>query len=224
MAITGGDGVKKYQILGSLHVSVNGVDINITARKMEILLATLLIQANQVVSREQLMAEIWGESTPTRATACTHVYISQLRKLFGKANPIITRGPGYLLCTAPGELDLSLFQQLAAEGRQNLSAGCYREAHAALAPALALWRGPALVDLRNGPIVNGFVSWLDEVRLECTELLIEADLQLGRHRELVSLLYKLIGEYPLHETFYRQLMIALYQLRSSRFTPRIVVQ
>src|SRR6185503_18952705 len=74
-----------------------------------------------------------------------------------------------------------------------------------------LWRGPALGDLRAGPIVEGFVTWLAEARLECLEMLADSHLELGRHRELVGRLYSLTAEHPLREAFYRQLMLALYR-------------
>jgi DNA-binding SARP family transcriptional activator len=68
-----------------------------------------------------------------------------------------------------------------------------------------------LGDLRNGPIVDGFVTWMMESRMECLEMLADAHLRVGRHRELVGRLYSLTAENPLREAFYRQLMLALYR-------------
>jgi DNA-binding SARP family transcriptional activator len=55
--------------------------------------------------------------------------------------------------------------------------------------------------------VNQFVTWLEEARLECIELLNESKLVLGRHREMVGNLYSLTVEHPFREIFYRQLML-----------------
>lgn len=182
---------------------------------MEIVLATLLIHANQVVSTEQLIGEIWGEHPPRRATAAVYVYISQLRKLLspqcGSSAPLATRSPGYLLSVESSDLDLHLFEQLVGEARQHVRSGRDEQACTALDAAMALWRGPALHELRNGPIINGFAIWLEEARLECTEMQIEANLRLGRHRETVSSLRELVRQHPLHEAFYRQLMLALWR-------------
>ncbi len=104
--------------------------------------------------------------------------------------------------------------QLVNQGRALSKERRYEEAAACLEDALGLWHGPALGDLSNGPIIDGFVAWLMEARMECTEMLAEAQLQLGRHRELVGRLYSLAAENPLREAFYRQLMLALY--RSNR--------
>ncbi|TCO62332.1 DNA-binding SARP family transcriptional activator [Actinocrispum wychmicini] len=195
---------------------VNGDDVlSIGARKVETVLATLLVRANQVVTNDQLIGELWGERPPRRALAALHVYVSQLRKFLGVGrrgeSPIVTRSPGYLIRVVGDDLDLDVFRRLVLMGREHMRAKRYEEASATFAEALDLWRGPALGDLREGSIVQGFATWLEELRLECVEMLVEADFMLGRHRELVSFLYTLVSEHPLHEAFYRQLMLALYR-------------
>lgn len=203
----------KYEVLGPLRVVRGEENLGLSARKMGIVLATLLIRADQVVSVEQLITEVWGGSPPRRVHAALYVYISQLRKLLGAGgpSPIVTRAPGYVLRTGTDQLDLHVFQRLVGEGREHARHDRHEDARDAFEQALELWRGPALSELREGPIINGFAIWLDETRLECSELLVESSLRLGRHRELVSVLQRLIGEHPLHEAFYRQLMLALWR-------------
>ncbi|MFE2410974.1 BTAD domain-containing putative transcriptional regulator [Kitasatospora sp. NPDC059408] len=203
----------RYEILGPLRV-LDGEDVlMVTAPKVEVLLATLLIRAGQVVSLDQLVTEVWNHNPPRRATDALYVYISQLRKLLGRngRKPIQTRAPGYRLVTEEGELDLHVFQRLVNEGRAAHRDGRHAAAADAFGAALALWQGPALDELRDGPVITGFVTWLEETRLECTEKMIESNLVLGRHREVVGMLYGLIADHPLHEAFYRQLMTALYR-------------
>jgi len=203
----------RYEILGSLRALSGNTVVTISARKMEIVLATLLIRADQVVSVEQLIEEVWGHAPPRRATAALYVYISQLRKLLSPAadgaTALETRAPGYVMRIGDGELDFHAFQRRVGDGRGHFRAGRHDQARQAFQQALALWRGPVLSDLREGPIVNGFATWIEEVRLESVEMLNEANLELGRHRELVSELYGLVRAHPFHEAFYRQLMIAL---------------
>lgn len=205
----------RYQILGSLRV-VDDPNVSfVGARKVKTLLAVLLIRANQVVSADQLLAELWGQRPPRRAVAGLHVYVSQLRKFLAGAapggNPVITRAPGYLMHVGSDDLDLLVFRRLVQKGRAHLRAGRFEEASAVFASALALWRGPVLDDLRGSEIVSRFVAWVDELRLECLEMQAECDFTLGRHRERVGSLYELVAEHPLHEAFYRQLMLALYR-------------
>jgi SARP family transcriptional regulator, regulator of embCAB operon len=205
----------RYEILGPLQVAYNGKAGSISAPKTEQLLATLLIRHDQVVTIEQLIEELWGGQVPKRALAGLYVYVSQLRKFLSTAgqgnNPISTYSSGYILRLGADELDIVDFQELVNSGREHVKAQDYERAIVALESALALWRGPILAIPDNGSIGYGFVTWISELRLECTELLIESRLCLGHHRELVGRLYSLTVEHPLREVFYCQLMLALYR-------------
>lgn len=206
----------KYEILGPLRVrDDNGDCSSISARKIETVLAVLLIRSDQVVAPDQLMTEIWADCPPRRASAGLHVYISQVRKFLARPeqdkNPVVTQPPGYLLRKGSDEIDFHEFLKLMNQGRSHMKERHFDEASDCLERALSLWYGPVLGDLRNGPIIDGFVTWMMESRMECLEMLGEAHLQLGRHRELVGRLYPLTAENPLRESFYRQLMLALYR-------------
>ncbi len=204
-----------YQVLGPLRVVDDGRVSSINARKVATLLAVLLIEENRVVSNEQLIAELWGYAPPRRAMAGLHVYVSQVRRFLVIAgrdgSHLVTRSPGYLLTVEPDDLDALVFQRLLAEGRAAMRDGAYETASTLLTRALALWRGRPLEDQRGGKIVDGCVTWLDELRVECCEKLVECDFVLGRHRERVGFLRALVSEYPLHEVFCRQLMLALHR-------------
>lgn len=205
----------RYEILGQLRVVDEHGASSISTPRTEVLLAALLTHANQVVSASQLIAEIWGAEPPKQATAGLHVYVSQLRKFLRRpgrpGSPIATRAPGYILRTAADELDFHSFLWLVNLGRGHLRDGDDDRAVNSLDRALSLWRGPVFGDLRGGPAVQGLATWLTEARLECTEMVVEARLRLGRHAEMISHLYGLITEYPLREVFYRQLMLALHR-------------
>jgi DNA-binding SARP family transcriptional activator len=204
----------RFELLGSLRVVDDDQISLISARKMEIVLSVLLIRANQVVTVEEFAAEVWGSRPPARSKAALYVYISQLRKFLtrpGHEHAIVTRSPGYVYRKDADVLDVDCFQQLVERGRSYAFVGDHEQAVEQFRAALKLWRGPALLDLRNGPIVNGFANWLEEGRLECAELLISSLLALGQCHEPVRWLRSLVVDNPLHESFYHQLMIALYQ-------------
>jgi SARP family transcriptional regulator, regulator of embCAB operon len=205
----------RYEILGPLRITDDDSSSFISTHKMEVVLAALLIRADQVVTIDQLIGEIWCDRAPRRAVASVHVYISQLRKLLSRhgqhRGPIVTHSPGYALILGSDELDFHCFRDLVNSGRDQFREGRYEEAVRCLDSALSLWRGPLLNRSRNGPIIEGFTTWLKQAWLESIEMLIESRLMLGRHRELVGELYSLTAEYPLHEAFYRQLMLALYR-------------
>jgi DNA-binding SARP family transcriptional activator len=206
----------EYRILGPIGVVDEGRESFLNARKVQALLAVLLIKADQIVSVDQLIAEIWDENPPRRANASLHVYISQVRKFLSrphdKTSRLVTRAPGYMLTLGEDMLDVREFQRRIAAGREQLMRGCLEEANGLFTSALTMWQGRALGDLTgDGPIIRGFGVWAEEARLEGMELQFETCLALGHHRRLVGPLFQLVSENPMRETFYRQLMLALYQ-------------
>nr|WP_062343034.1 AfsR/SARP family transcriptional regulator [Herbidospora sakaeratensis] len=206
----------RYELLGPLRVSDGRESHFLSAPKMETTLAILLVRAEWVTTKEQLITELWGESPPQRASAALHVYISQLRKFLaaaghGDGETIVTRSSGYVLRLRDAEYDVADFQRAVAHGRMCLQAGRYEEALAQFEEALRLVRGPVLDQLPDGPVLAAFAAWAEEERLDCLELSIEARTALGRHREVIGPLNGLITQHPLRESFYRQLMLALYR-------------
>jgi DNA-binding SARP family transcriptional activator len=128
-----------FGILGSLEVTEGGRLLPLGGPKQRALLAILLLNANEAVSRDRLIEGIWGEQPPASPGHTIDTYVSRLRKLLGP-DRIARRGGGYALHVEPGELDLDRFEQLATAGNQ--------------AEALALWRGPALADLLFEPFAG----------------------------------------------------------------------
>src|SRR6202042_3001525 len=106
------------------------------------LLALLVMQAGQVVSRDRLIDELWAGEPPPSGPQSLDVYLSRLRRAFreaGAAEVLATRAPGYVLQVE--ETDARQFEALAAEGREALAAGETERAARGLAEALGLWRG-----------------------------------------------------------------------------------
>jgi YVTN family beta-propeller protein len=203
-----------YRLLGPLEVSANGGAIEIGGLKQRALLAILLLRANQPVSRDVLVHQLWGDNPPAGAQHSLEVYISRLRKTLEPAaggRVVLTRPGAYLLRALAGQIDINRFERLAGEGRRALEANAPGRAAAGLRGALALWRGAPLADFSIEPFAQVEIARLDELRCGATEDRIEADLALGRHAAVVGELEALIAVYPLRERLYQQLMIALYR-------------
>ncbi|MFF2660048.1 BTAD domain-containing putative transcriptional regulator [Kitasatospora sp. NPDC058032] len=215
----------RYEILGPLRVVDGDHVLAIGAPKRELVLGLLLVRSNQVVPADDLITEVWGDDPPRRARAALHVSISHLRKFLARpdraGNPIVTQAGGYLLDLSRDELDAHEFVRLAELGRNHIKQRRFEEAAALMESALGLWRGPTRGDLPSGSAISRYVTWLMELRLGCSEMLADAQLELGFHRELVPSLYSLTAEHPLREVFYRQLMLALY--RSDRKADALMV-
>jgi YVTN family beta-propeller protein len=201
----------EFRILGALEVREDGTrPIPLGAGKQRAALAILLLHANEVVTTERLIDELWGESPPKAARKALHVYVARLRKALGSER-IRTHGPGYLVELAPGELDLHRFEHLVQAGRELRAGGDPAGAAVALREALALWKGQPLADLSLEPFVQTEVPRLEEQRLEAVEERIDAELELGHGSELVAELETLVAAHPYRERLRGQLMLALYR-------------
>ncbi|GAA1157034.1 DNA-binding SARP family transcriptional activator [Kitasatospora gansuensis] len=200
-------------LLGPLQLHCGGTEIALPAAKHRALLALLAINANRPVQVDRIIAELWQADEPESARKTLQGYVWRLRGLLGK-RAVRTTGSGYELLAEAGSVDATRFETLAEAGRAALRTGDAGEAVRLLRGALELWRGPALADVPLGPGVFAYVSRLEEARLMAVEGLIDAELALGRHAEVVPALRELVAEHPLRERLRAQLMLAL--LRGGR--------
>lgn len=209
-------------VLGPCRVSHLGESVVPTAVKPRKVLAMLALHCDQVVSVGALMEELWGEHPPRSATTTLQTYILQLRNLIQAAlaarpdgvaeSPkeiLVTEGGGYLLDTQGGIVDVHEFERLSASGHRAMDAGDCAAASRRFREALALWKGPALVDVQTGPLLDVEVRHLEESRLSVLGQRMEAELRLGRHHEILGELAGLCAEHPLHESLQAQHMLAL---------------
>jgi DNA-binding SARP family transcriptional activator len=199
-----------FRILGPLEVRADGTPLALGGAKQRAVLAVLLLDAGQVVSRDRLIDALWGQAPPPTARHTLEAYVSRLRKLLGDGR-LLTRTPGYVLRVEPGAVDLDRFEQLLTAGRGALHERRFGAAAETLREADELWRGPPLADLALEPFAQAPVQGLVELRLAAIEDRIDAELALGRHGALASELRELVAEHPLRERLRAQLMLALYR-------------
>jgi DNA-binding SARP family transcriptional activator len=195
-----------FRILGPLEVEGDRGPVPLGGQRQKALLAMLLIEAGRVVQTDRLVDLLWGEDAPRTATTSLQNAISRLRRELG-ADVLETRPPGYVLRVEPERVDAHRFEQLLKDARRSGA----EERRALLGRALELWRGPALADFTFEQFAQAEIRRLDELRLVALEERIDADLELGRHGDVVGELDALVDAHPLRETFRRQLMLALYR-------------
>ncbi|HEU5279372.1 MAG TPA: BTAD domain-containing putative transcriptional regulator [Gaiellaceae bacterium] len=193
-------------MLGPLAVVEDGRVVPLDRQRLRALLAFLLLHANDVVSSDRLIDEIWGPEPPKTAAASLQNYVSRLRKAIG-SELLVSQPPGYVLRVDPERFDLARFERLTAEARGTDP----RERVEKLRAALALWRGPVLEDLAFEPFAQDEARRLEDARLAALEERIEAELELGLDGDLVGELEELVEGHPLRERFHAQLMRALYR-------------
>ncbi|MCM2414186.1 MULTISPECIES: AfsR/SARP family transcriptional regulator [unclassified Streptomyces] len=211
----------EIKVLGPLVAESGGTSVVPSAGKPRQILALLSVYANQVMPVPTLMEEIWGADMPRSALTTLQTYILQLRRLIthalGPDSPytarevLATRHGGYLLEVIPGAVDVHEYDRLAATGRSAGESGDDETAAALYREALGMWRGPALVDVRLGPLLEIELVRLEESRLGVLEQRIDSDLRLGRHMQLLAELTSLTARHPMHEGLHAQCMVALYR-------------
>jgi DNA-binding SARP family transcriptional activator/Tfp pilus assembly protein PilF len=209
------DGLE-FRILGTLEVWRDGTLVPVEAARQRDVLAALLLQANRVVASDRLIEMVWGEDPPATALNTLHTLVRRLRRRLADSpvaaqQVLQTRPPGYRIEVAADQLDLSRFEGLLRRGREALAAGDAARAARLLGDAVALWRGTALADVTAERLLRVERPRLAELYLQAMEQRIEAELRQGRHAEVLGELRTLVGEHPLRERPYRQLMTALHR-------------
>jgi DNA-binding SARP family transcriptional activator/tetratricopeptide (TPR) repeat protein len=201
----------RFRVLGPLEVLADGSWQPIGAEKWRSLLACLLLRAGEVVSTDALTDELWGDEPPAKAKNLISIYVLRLRRLLGDADGklLARRAPGYVLYIADGDVDSAYFESLVADGQRALADGDPVRAVALLSAGLGLWRGPFLADVPPTPLTTSHFERAGELRLTTTELWAAGCIACDRHSEVVPELRKLVGEQPLREGLWLQLMRAL---------------
>ncbi len=195
-----------FRILGPLEVSDETGPLLLGGQKQRAVLALLLLDADRVVSVDRLVEALWGEQPPRTAVTSLQNFVSQLRKSLGP-EILETKPPGYRLRVRKGELDLDRFR-VEVENARALEPA---QRAAKLCEALGFWRGPPLADFAFESFAQPHIAHLEELRLATLEERVEADLEAGRHGELVGELEALVEEHPVRERLRGQYMLALYR-------------
>jgi DNA-binding SARP family transcriptional activator/tetratricopeptide (TPR) repeat protein len=190
--------IVEYRVLGPLEVLLDGEPVPVPAGRGRVLLATLLLRANEIVPVNELVDRVWDGRPPAadRAHKTLQTVVLRLRQSLGAANCVRTSPRGYSAEIGPGQLDLAEFRRLVALGEHRA--------------ALELWRGPALGDVASESLHREDVPTLVEEHLAALEQRIDEDLA-GATDVLVPELRALTEQHPLHETFWAQLMLALHR-------------
>ncbi|GLW63844.1 hypothetical protein Arub01_20880 [Actinomadura rubrobrunea] len=206
----------RFHILGPLEVTVDDRPVRVPAGRQRALLASLLVDANEIVPVDELVERVWGRQRPRHARAALHTCLTRLRHTLDQggcdaSGMIRTTAAGYGIEAPPDCLDHLRFQELLRHARAAAWRGDPAGESAALAEALSIWRGAPLADVPSEALHSEVVPKLTEEWLRAVERSNALDLALGRHGELIGELRALIRRHPYHERFWGQLMLALYR-------------
>lgn len=218
----------QIRILGPLRVMSGASDITPSPPKLRQLLALLTLNANNVVTIDQVVEELWEETPPKSVKSTLHTYIYQLRKLLpidstdsqvppdGGTWPTMTStlatiANGYALRLPRRAVDVHHFATLVAKAQALEAAVDLEGAAATFRSALGMWRGSSLADVRCGPLLQAECVRLQENYRSVLERRIDVELRLGLHKELIGELSSLVTADPIHENLQAKLMLACYR-------------
>ncbi len=204
-------------MLGPLRARSGTETAALGAKKARMALTVLALRAGQVVGFDELIDELWGEAPLKNTRNSLQGIVARMRRSLGRIGldgtdrgVVRTVGNGYVLGMPADRLDANRFLQQAREGR-DLIGHSPRKAAELLRGALAMWYGPALVDIADGQRCRAAALRLDEQRRIVQEDLIAAQLEAGEAGAVVPELKQLHAEHPERERLSEQLMIALYR-------------
>ena len=206
------------RLLGPFTVTVSAEDVerpvSVGPRQQRLVLAVLAWEVNRLVPVERLIEWVWPDEPPRRATQAIRVYVSNLRAALTEAGlgpdelALVTQGPGYLLKVDPERIDAHRFQRLLGAARTEPDDAAKV---ALLDEALALWRGPALVDTASGDVAERLNTRLTQAHGLAIEDRFDALLRLGQSTELLGELAGAVDEQPSRERLVGQWVLALYR-------------
>jgi DNA-binding SARP family transcriptional activator/WD40 repeat protein len=173
-------------------------------------LIVLVVLRGQVVSAERFVEPLWGERPPSSWAKQVQICIGRLRKAIG-STAIETVSGGYRLAVAGEDLDTVRFEQLVTRAGMLMAAGEADRAASSYARALALWRGPPLMETDDWAPARIQAARLDELRRTAEEELLDARLAAGEHREVAVEAEALAAAEPLRERRWGILALARYR-------------
>ena len=177
----------------------------------------MLVNANQIVSTDRIVDELWGEDGVGKQNALW-VHVSNLRSALEPERPAPFRGhdpadPG-ARATCSGSRRRN-WTRPNSSGWCPKAAGCCHPTRRRRRWCLPRhWRCGGVGHLRNSRTSRSprpRSDRLESLRLDAVEGRIEADLARGLSHQLVGELQGLVREHPLREHFTALLMMALYR-------------
>ncbi|MBH5338378.1 winged helix-turn-helix domain-containing protein [Streptomyces pactum] len=190
----------RIAVLGPVQAfAEDGTRVAAGGPRARMLLGRMALAAGRVVSSAALIDGLWGAQPPANALNSLHALVYRLRRALPAGGLLESEGAGYRLAVPEDHVDAVRFEALAARGRRQLAAGTAQEAAALLDEALALWRGPALADIRQAPFAGPAATRLEELRTAAFEDRCEALLRTGDHSRALADLEAASADHPLRE-------------------------
>ncbi|WP_326563046.1 BTAD domain-containing putative transcriptional regulator [Micromonospora sp. NBC_01796] len=207
----------RFELLGPLRAWHGDRELDLGPGKQRAVLAMLLLYAGRPVSPTQIVDAVWQDDPPMNGPNVVQKYVAGLRRILEPERSPRSPGQlltltdtGYQLRVSAENLDTELFERRVRRATAARTQGRLGEAADELRQALALWRGEPLVGF-TGTFFDSARARLIEGRAAALESWAETELNLGRHKEMVTDLIQAVGRFPVREQLHGLLMLALYR-------------
>src|SRR5829696_1136104 len=211
----------RVTLLGPVAAAAGGMELTLGGLKQRAVFALLALNAGRVVPLDRLVDELWADEPPSRATLSLQSYVARLRHVLAEVSAqeadaprIVTRPPGWLLTLDPEQVDVTRFVNLVSSARRTLVSGGADGATTAtefLEQAMEMWTGEPLAGLETVRFAREEAARLNELRLDATELLLQAHLALGETDSVAERAGQFVAAHPFRERGWCALMLALYR-------------
>ncbi|MFC8430118.1 BTAD domain-containing putative transcriptional regulator [Streptomyces sp. NPDC057253] len=208
----------RMTVLGEVGAGIQARPLDLGGRRQRAVLALLIVARGSVVTRDRLIAGVWGGTPPPSAAASLHAHVSHLRRCLeperearARAGVIVSQGAGYSLRLPDDAVDAWRFEEALRSAAVHFDQGRPSQAVSVLESGLALWRGPAYAEYADDSWARPESSRLAELREAARERLLAARLARGEDAVLVPELESLLAEEPLRAERWRLLALALYR-------------
>jgi predicted ATPase/DNA-binding SARP family transcriptional activator len=191
---------------------VDDTPVTVPGGDVRALLAVLLAHDCGLVPADRLIGDLWPDALPANPANALQVRVSRLRRALEAARPggrelIEHRSGGYRLRAPADSVDAGRFEALLRQARA--SDDPWTRARL-LSEAVALWRGPALVDFADFAFARPVAERLAQQRLAAVEELAEARLDIGEHDAVAADLSEWVHRHPDRERLRAAHLRALY--------------
>ncbi|MGW4463105.1 BTAD domain-containing putative transcriptional regulator [Micromonospora sp. NPDC004704] len=207
----------RFELLGPLRAWHGDRELDLGPGKQRAVLAMLLLYAGRPVSPTQIVDSVWQDDPPMNGPNVVQKYVAGLRRILEPERSPRSPGQlltltdtGYQLRVSAENLDTELFERRVRRATAARTQGRLGEAADELRQALALWQGEPLVGF-TGTFFDSARARLVEGRAAALESWAETELNLGRHKEMVTDLIQAVGRFPVREQLHGLLMLALYR-------------
>ncbi|WP_200302474.1 BTAD domain-containing putative transcriptional regulator [Streptomyces adelaidensis] len=202
----------EFDVLGSVEARVDGRIVDLGHARQRCVLAVLLVDANRVVSVDQLVERVWADRPPQRVRNTLYGYLSRLRQALAVAEgaDIVRRSGGYVLDVEATAVDLHRFHDVTARARAAARSERDEQAEALFGQALGLWRGDAFAGL-DTPWINALRDAVGQERIAAELDHTDVRLRCGHHNGLPAELSARVETHPLDERLAGQFILALYR-------------